>query len=183
MAEFGPKVFHALGMYADKKRNNGFETALPSDVGLSESKPNGEPITDAELAEQIEKVKNAFFKVIMFRVRNTMMSLGENKTKTILTENGGLPITLTLTFSDRAIHAWKEADDEETAKLKLSLLEVRGIRAQPELWDLPDMHDIYRSFNTLAMACGSGPQFDEKLSKKLEDGEVINDCVFQSLWG
>jgi len=179
MAEFGPKIFHALGMYGDKERNSEtFLTASPSMVGLN---PDNNKTLEEDIASEIEVFKNSIFKLLMFRARNMTARLGEEATNRLLDEAGVIPVNLTLYLGPDSIHPNKSG---------LRTLEVRNLIVSPDYWDSKDTEKILQSIKTQALACAPQKSLDAALENSYKNGApVLNedeqerDPIYADLWG
>lgn len=67
MADFGPRVFHALAHLADCDKNNTFKTQSDVEAFGFPKEERGKNVV-----ETVETLKNAIFKTLMLRVRNKL---------------------------------------------------------------------------------------------------------------
>ncbi len=180
MAEFGPKVFHALSHCVEVQQVLGvtpsrdrirFAKVDPTEVGLEEKGAGRAPSS----AEDIESFKNALFKLFMLRARNELAALPEDQRQDA--RDKGIDVTVTLNLSNSLIHQIPQGEPGvNRVVVRPSGLDTMTI--SPAAGGNPiENEDIKNVIGLIersqAMACGSNNNF-----RKVFNG----DDFFAELW-
>ena len=185
MANFGPRVFHALARAVDLDDNLTFREATDlSEVGLSDPGPEGE-----KAKKDLDNFKNALFKLIMLRMRNYTQNLGRTKTEIYQKAKLGIPINVTLWLNDGVLHGHENM--AALSGIDLSILQVRSSLFEDPFDGLySDSKDLIEFIPIQTLACGSNPNLEAIFKQKRRDGVAVvddagnpvDDEIWRELW-